>query len=185
VSSRSTFHHAVIACLLVVGVSACSDDESSTDSSGGVGQVGETLAPGATLLPGETGAPQTTFMPDCGRMPTAEALSAAVGVPLDLGFVIATGTCEFRGLNDQTRTVVLSLFTDPADQTTFLDLQSSLGSPVPLGDAELPDALVGANSVVYLTTAEGLYTVLTMVTDATPAEQVPLSVTVLKQWLAL
>ena len=184
-ASRSAFHRAVFACLLIAGVTACSDDESSTDSSGAVGQVGETVAPGATTLTGETLAPQTTFMPDCARMPTAEVLTAAVGVPMDLGYVTAAGTCEFRGLNDQTRTVLLSLFTDPADQASFLDLQNSLGAPVPLGDAELPDALVGANSVVYITRPEGIYTVLTMVTDATPAEQVPLSVGALKQWLTL
>ncbi len=122
-------------------------------------------------------------MPDCVQMPANTDLSALVGVPMDLGFVSGSGTCEFRGLNDQTRTVVLSLYTDPADQASFLDLQASLGAPTPLNDAELPEAMVGATSVVYVSTAKGLYTALTVVTDATAAEQVPLSVAVLKRWV--
>ncbi len=124
-------------------------------------------------------------MPDCVGMPTNTDLSALVGVPMDTGFVSGSGTCEFVGLNDQSRTVVLSLFTDPGDQATFLDLQASLGAATPLDDAELVGAMVGSNSVVYVSTPNGIYTALTMVTDATPAEQVPLSVAVLKRWLTL
>lgn len=181
---RLSFRHVVLACVLVVGVSACSDDGDSS-SSGDSAPAGDTLAPGATTLTGETFAPQTTFMPDCVKMPTAADLSTLVGIPLDLGYVTATGTCEFRGLNDQTRNVLLSLFTDPGDQAAFLDLQASLGESTPLGDAELANALVGPNFVVYLSTAEGLYTVTTAVSDAPPAEQVPLSVAVLKRWVTL
>lgn len=88
-------------------------------------------------------------------------------------------------LNDQSRSVVLSLCTDASDHASFLDLQASLGEPTPLNDAELAGAMVGGNSVVYLSTPAGLYTVRTTVTDATAAEQIPLSVAVLKHWLTL
>jgi len=104
---------------------------------------------------------------------------------LDLGQVTGSGTCEFMGLNDQSRSVILSLLTDPDDQASFLDVQASMGVAVALDDPELVGAMVGGNSVLYLTTAKGLYSVQTMVNDTTPAEQLPLSIAVLKQWLTL
>jgi hypothetical protein len=168
---------------LVAGVAACSDDGSSSPT--GSNPAGATVAPGGTTVTGETFAPQTTFMPDCVQMPSAADLSAQVGVPMDLGQVTGSGTCEFLGLNDQSRSVVLSLLVDPNDQAAFLDVQASLGVAVPLNDPALVDAMIGGNSVLYVTTAKGLYSVQTMVTDATPAEQLPLSVAVLKQWLTL
>ncbi len=174
-----------LVCLLIIAASACSSDDKDANPAGVTIPAGATLAPGEAAVSSEPLAPQTTTIPDCGQMPTNTELSTLVGVPLDLGFVTGSRTCEFTGLNDQSRSVVLSLFTDPADQASFLDLQASLGEPTALDDAELAGAMVGGNSVVYLSTPEGLYTVRTTVTDATAAEQVPLSIAVLKHWLTL
>ncbi|HQZ33789.1 MAG TPA: hypothetical protein PK020_05150 [Ilumatobacteraceae bacterium] len=183
-SLRSGCGRATLVCLLIVAATACSNDDTATDSTGGTSPASLTTAPVGSMAAGGSDAPQTTFMPDCTQMPSNTDLSALVGVPMDLGYVSGSGTCEFVGLNDQTRTVVLSLFVDPTDQATFLDLQSSLGAPTPIDDPVLSGAMVGANSVVYVSTAEGIYTVLTTVTDAPASEQVPLSVAVLKHWLA-
>lgn len=169
-------------CLLLTAFAACSDDDATSSSTT---PAIITLAPGATDITGETLAPQTTFMPDCGAMPASADLSTIVGIPLDDGHVTGSGTCEFLGLNDQSRSIVLALLTDPADQTSFTDLQASLGAVTPLDDAELAGASVSANSAVFITANGALYSVLTSVNDTTPAEQVPLSVAVLKRWLAL
>jgi hypothetical protein len=169
-------------CLTLIALAACSDDAATPTST--TSPIG-TLAPDVTTIIGGTFAPQTTFMPDCAAMPTAADLSSLVGVPLDEGHVAGAGTCEYLGINDQSRSVLLALLTDPGDQAAFADLQSSLGVATPLDDPELAGASVSPSSAVYITANGALYSVLTMVTDAPPAEQVPLSVAVLKRWLAL
>lgn len=174
---------AILVCLLLTALAACSDDDAAPSTPTTAPAV--TLAPDATDITGNTLAPQTTFMPDCAAMPTAADLSTIVGLPLDDGHVTGSGTCEFLGLNDQSRSVVLAMLTDPGDQASFTDLQSSLGAVTPLDDSELAGASVSANSTVFVTANGALYSVLTSVTDGTPAEQVPLSVAVLKRWLAI
>jgi len=171
-------------CLVLLVGAACSDD-SSGDVATTSTQVLPTIAPDATTLTGDTFAPQTTFMPDCVQMPTAADLSAIVGGVLDQGQVTATGTCEFLGLNDQSRSLTLSLFTDPGDQSSFNDLQASLGLSRPFDDPELPGAQVGAGEVLYLTANNAVYVVQPLVNDTTPTEQLPLAAAVLKAWLTL
>jgi len=168
--------------LLFTGV-ACSDD-GATPASTEAGP--STLAPGATnAITGDTLDTQTTFMADCGQMPTPADLSAIVGIPLDIGRVIGPTSCEFLGLNDQSRFVALNLYLDAPGQTSFLEEQASLGGSVALNDLSLQGAMVATNGLVYVTANGAVYSVLTMVNDTTPAEQVPLSVTVLQRWLAL
>ena len=168
-----------LAALLIV---ACSDD---SDEAGG----GDTTVAGATLAPGETVAPTiaptTTYIPDCGMMPTAGDISAAVGVPMADGQVVGSGTCQYLGLNDQSLLVTLSLFTDPADQATFADLQASLGAPTPYADPALVGAQVSVDSTLFITANGLLYTVFTNVTGAPLNEQVALSAAVLAKWLTL
>lgn len=164
---------------------ACSDDaDNATPAPAG---------DGSTTLPGD--APRTTttlqldtpttFIPDCAQMPAASALSGIVGIPLSDGEVIATGTCQFLGLNEQQRVITLSLFTIPGDQETFNDLQLSLGASTPLADPTLVNAFIDPTSLVYINANGAIYTVRTLITDATPAEQVPLSVAVLHLWLGV
>ncbi|MEI7547194.1 MAG: hypothetical protein WCK21_03940 [Actinomycetota bacterium] len=128
-------------------------------------------------------APTTTFMPDCRPMPTPAALSAIVGIPMADGTVIATGTCEYRGLNDQTRVVTLSLFTDPADQAAFKDLVASVGSTLPLAGSSVAGAAVGPDARVFVAANNAIYAVQTNVTNAPMSQQVSTSVKVLAAWL--
>jgi len=168
---------------LALGV-ACSDDAGSSNVPGaGTTTLSPEDAPRTTTtLPLDV---PTTFISDCAQMPTPAALSAIVGIPLADGQVIAAGTCEFRGLNEQSRVITLSLFTDPLDQATFNDLQLSLGPSAPLPDATLANAFVDPTSLLYINANGAIYTVRTMITDATPAEQVTLSALVLHLWLGV
>ena len=100
-------------------------------------------------------------------------------------FVIATGTCEFRGLNDQNRVVTLSLLTDPVDIANFNDLVASVGTTSPLNDPAAPTAMIGPNHQVLAVTDRGIYGVVTLVNDSTPQEQYALSAAVLATWLAM
>ena len=162
----------------LVVASACSDDSSGSDTSNtGGAQVDPST--GLTL------APTTTFMPNCEPMPTPADLSAIVGIPLDVGIVIATGTCEYRGINDQSRVVTLGLLTDPADQASFRDFLLSVGTTTPLTDTPVNGATLGPDNTVFVFANDAVYTVQTMVNDTTAAEQVPLSVAVLAKWLLL
>ena len=169
-------------CLLLLAATACSDDSKSGSPST---QPIATLTPGTTDNSGNTVPTQSTFMPDCTQMPSAAELNAVLGVTLDQGQVIGSGTCEFLGLNDQSKYIVLSLFSDPGDQAAFIDLQTSLGASAPLNDPALTDAQVGPTSVVYISTNNAIYTVQAMVTDGSASDQVTLSAAVLKAWLAL
>ncbi|MFM2078850.1 MAG: hypothetical protein RJA49_2740 [Actinomycetota bacterium] len=174
-------------CAVAALVAGCSGSDGggtadgSSATSPAPGQTGDVGATGPTT----TIAPTTTFMPDCAGMPTPAAIGAAIGVPVADGQVTGSGTCQYLGLNDQSRTVTLSLFTDPADQAAFNDLQSSLGAPKPYKDAKIPGAEVGADSTLFVTANGAIYTVLTLVTDQSPAEQVPLSAALLAEWLTL
>ncbi len=162
----------VAGLLLVAG---CSDDslkESTPNSSSG------TLG-----TPDYSFGPTTTFMPDCSSMPSPAQLSTLAGIPLADGTVIATGTCEFRGLNDQTRVVTLGLLTDPVDQTNFHDFVASVGTTTPLADANVPAATLGPDSTVFALVNDAVYTVQTNVTDAPVADQIPTSVAILGAWL--
>jgi hypothetical protein len=179
---RHSVARAIITCSLTVTLfAACSGDDNSDSSAGGTEAVA-TAAPGETVAP--TIAPTTTFFPDCGLMPSPVDISAAVGVPLADGTVVGSGTCQYLGLNDQSLSVTLSLFTDPVDQASFTDLQASLGTPVPYDDSALPGAQVGVDSTMFLTSNGAVYTVLTNVTGGPSAEQVGLSAAVLRAWVA-
>ncbi|MEQ1873308.1 MAG: hypothetical protein ABL953_06235 [Ilumatobacteraceae bacterium] len=168
---------------LALGV-ACSDDAGKVAAPGeSTTTVFDPNAPQTTsTLPLDT---PTTFIVDCGLMPTATALSAIVGIPLADGVVVGAGTCEFRGLNEQSRVITLGLLTDPGDQATFNDLQLSLGASVPLNDPTLVNALVDPSSLVYINTGGGIYTVRTSISDAAPGAQVPVSAAVLHAWLGV
>lgn len=169
---------------LALGV-ACSDDGGNGTAVPGESTttVFDPNAPVTTsTLPLDT---PTTFIVSCGGMPDAPTLSAIVGIPLADGQVIGAGTCEFRGLNDQTRVITLGFLSDPGDQATFNDLQLSLGASTPLNDPTLVNALIDPTSLLYINTGGGIYTVRTAITDAAPAEQVPLSAAVLHAWLGV
>ena len=169
---------------LALGV-ACSDDAGNGTTAPGESTttVFDPNAPQTTTtLPLDT---PTTFIVNCGQMPDAATLSAIVGIPLADGQVVGAGLCEFRGLNEQTRLITLGLLTDSGDQATFNDLQASLGASTPLDDPTLVGAVVDPSSLVWMPTNGAIYTVRTLITDATPAEQVPLSVAVLHAWLGV
>ena len=118
-------------------------------------------------------------------MPAPSALSAIVGIPLDDGTVVAAGTCDFRGVNEQNRLITLSLLQDPGDIAAFNDLELSLGASAPLADPTLANILVDPTSLVYIGANGWMYTVRALITDATPADQIPLSVAVLHLWLGI
>lgn len=162
---------AVVGLLLVAG---CSDDRITSGDNGNIGTLG---------TPDYSFGPTTTFMANCAGMPSAADLTALVGIPLQEGTVIATGTCEFRGLNDQNRVVTLGLLTDPVDQSNFHDLIASVGTTTPLGNADVPAATLGPDSTVFALVNDAVYTVQTNVTDAPMADQIPTSVAILGAWL--
>lgn len=159
----------------LVAASACSDD-----SSGSGGDGGAVITDPVTGLPV---GPATTVLADCDPMPTPEELSAVVGIPLDVGSLITVGTCEYRGLNDQSRVLTLARLTDPADQAAFNELLASSGTTVPLADATLTGATLGIDDTVFVVAADAIYTARTQVNDSPAAEQIPLSVAVLAMWL--
>ncbi|HAP77538.1 MAG TPA: hypothetical protein DCR14_15840 [Acidimicrobiaceae bacterium] len=159
---------------------ACSDDDSSADNQGG-DSTAATGIPAAGTDP--TAGPTTTFMPTCAGMPDPATISSLVGIPVADGEVVEAGTCQFLGVNDQSRVVFLKALIDPTDQAEFTDLQSSLGESVPMADPA--GSMMGPDGTVYLTSNGTIYTVLTMVTDGSPVEQAPQSAAVLKAWLGL
>lgn len=176
----------ILALSAVVALSvACSGGgDDGGDASGSSGLTGSTVGQSSTTV-STTIAPTTTFIPDCSIMPSATDLSALVGVPVSDGFVTGAGTCQFLGLNDQSKSLTLAMLTDAGDQAAWADLQASLGTPTPFDDPALPGALVGADSTLYIVTNGATYTVLTLVTGASAAEQIPLSAAVLKAWLGV
>ena len=165
---------------------ACGGDDLKT----GGNQPGEvtTTAPGATVPDIATTFPldvPTTYIANCSMMPASAAISAIVGIPLDDGTVVAAGTCDFRGLNEQNRIISLGLLQDPADIAAFNDLQLSLGASAPLNDPLLANVLVDPTQLVYVNANGWVYTVRSLITDAPPAEQVPLSAAVLRMWFGV
>ena len=162
--------------LLLVTAAACSDQGSDASTT--------TLPPGLLTTPSYDFGPTTTFMPDCAPMPSPAELAAILGLPLGDGIVIATGTCEYRGLNDQSRVVTLSLLTDAVDIANFNDLIASVGTTTPFDDAAVPTAMLGPDHRVLAVTDRGIYAVVTMVNDSAPEEQYALSAAVLAAWLA-
>ncbi len=182
------FRHLSARCVvlgLLALTAACGDDVNT-----GSNQPSETTTtvPGATLPGATTTLPldvPTTYIADCAQMPTPAAISAIVGIPLADGQVIAAGTCEFRGVNEQNRVITLGLLIDPGDQASFNDVQLSLGPSTPLADGTLINAFVDLTSLLYISANGAIYTVRTVITDATPPEQVPLSVAVLHMWLGI
>lgn len=185
--SFSALSHAVTAFTVLAVVVSCSDDKKTGEGDGKTGDVATTL-PGASLPETTTTLPldtPTTFIANCTGMPSAAAISAIVGIPLADGQVVATGTCQFVGLNEQARMITLTLLTDTFDQAAFNDLQLSLGASTPLNDPTLPNAFIDPTSLIYINANGAIYTVRTLITDATPAEQVPLSAAVLHLWLGV
>lgn len=171
------------ALVMLALVVSCSDDSNND------GKLDDaTIAPTTSGFGGTTTLPldvPTTFIQNCAMMPEPSAISAVVGIPLADGQVVAAGTCLFVGVNEQRRAITLSLLTDPADIASFNDLQLSLGPSTPLNDPVLPNAMIDPTSVVYITINNAIYSVFTQITDATVAEQVPLSAAVLRLWLGL
>ena len=164
----------VSVCLVAV-IAACSDGGSTSSST--------TVGAGLLTTPSFDFGPTTTFMPDCVPMPRAADIAAIVGVPLQEGTVVATGTCEFRGFNDQTRVITLALLSDPADIASFNDLVSSVGTTTPMNDALLPTAMIGPDHRIFAVTPEGIYSVVSALNDAPPEQQYVLSLAVLTAWL--
>ncbi|MEZ5272264.1 MAG: hypothetical protein R2694_08150 [Ilumatobacteraceae bacterium] len=160
---------------------ACSDDGDGS-SSGGADAT--TAAGGDTSGGGgadTTLAPTTTFMPTCAEMPPVDVIFAAVGVPVDEGTVVATGTCQYLGVNDQSLSVLMSHYVTDLDIATFLDLQASLGPATPV---ETPaGAAYGPDGTVFLGTEQGVYAVQTMVTGGPAIDQVAQSAALLAAWL--
>ena len=169
---------------LALGV-ACSDNAGSGVSTpNGATTTTFDANPGHSTTTLQLDTP-TTFIANCTQMPATADIAAIVGIPLADGQVIGAGTCQFLGLNKQNRVITLSLLTDPGDQATFNDLELSLGASAPLNDSTLVNALVDPSSLVYINANGAIYAVRTLITDATPTEQVPLSAAVLHLWLGI
>ncbi|MDO8361864.1 MAG: hypothetical protein Q7V88_03135 [Actinomycetota bacterium] len=178
--NRRTVVAVSVALASLAVFASCSDDEAG-------GATGTTLPGGSTLAPGDTVrptlGPTTTFIVDCAQMPAVADLSATAGIPLDVGQVVSAGSCQYLGLNDQSRVLTLSLFTDPGDQAAFTDLQASLGAGTPLNDPTLPGAVLGVDNGLYLVANGGIYVVYTSVNDSPPADQALISAAILRLWL--
>ena len=171
--------------LLLLTTAACSDDGEST-TTGPTTIAASTLPPNATdPISGESLAPQTTFMPDCGRMPSPADLSAAVGLPIDVGLVTGPSTCEYLGLNDQSKTISLSIFSTPEEIASFNDVVAGAGTPTPLNDPAIPDAQISPDYTVFVTANNAIYVVRTRITGGELTAEVAPSAAVLARWLAL
>ncbi len=174
----------VICSIAALTLAACSSDGGNGSADGSTSPDGSSVVR-TTAVGDTTIAPTTTFVPDCTLMPRPGDLSQLVGIPLGEGQVVGSGTCQYLGLNDQSKSLTLALLSDPVDQAAWNDLQASLGTPTPYTDPALPGALVGADSTLYLTANGAVYTVLTQVTGGAAAEQLPQSAAVLTFWLKL
>lgn len=162
-----------LCCLVSLPLAACGGGGGGDQKAAAAGSDGSTVTIG----------PTTTFMPDCAPMPPTAAIASAVGIPLNDGTVTETGTCQYTGLNDQSKEVTLALLTDPGDKATFLDLQTSLGQGTPLNDPKVPDAMVGPDGSVYVAVDDAIYSVNTQVTGGPATDQVAQSAAVLAVWL--
>lgn len=181
----------ILVGLLLLGVSACSDDSSGSgpvtnDATAPTTVAQATLPPNETNpLTGDTFGPQTTFMADCGRMPTTADLLTATGVPFGEGLVSGPATCDYLGLNDQSKSITLSIFSTPEEIAEFNDLLASTGTPTPLNDPAVPDAQISPDYSVFVTANNAIYVVRTRITGADPTAEVAPAAAILAKWLAL
>ncbi|MEI8239125.1 MAG: hypothetical protein WCI22_06850 [Actinomycetota bacterium] len=189
---QSVRRRLVLAPLALFALAACSSSPSSSATTGATTTTAN-AANGSTqttvavtgLLPSTTLGPTTTFMHDCSPMPTATDIHKIVGVAIADAAVTGAGTCQYNGLNDQTKYIVLSLLTNKQDIATFADMQQSLGKGTPIQAKGLSGALVGIDHSLYMTVNGSVYVVRTRITTGTPAQQVALSVKILQRWLLL
>ena len=173
----------VLALSALALAAACSDDPKTAGTQpGSTTTTVPSVSNASTTLPLDV---PTTYISDCSLMPTSESISAIVGIPLDDGPVVAAGTCQFSGLNEQSRTITLTVLQDPGDIATFYDLEVSLGASALLNDPALPDMSVDPTSLVYVYANGFVYSVRAVITGGTPAEQVPLAAAVLKMWFGV
>jgi hypothetical protein len=146
--------------------------------------VGATVGASTTSGVATTAVSSTSIMPTCDGLADPKVISAAVGVPVAPGQVTGAGTCQYLGLNDQSKSVTLSKLTAQVDQANWADLQTSLGAPAPFTDAALPSALLGADGTLYLTSNGAIYAAQVNVTGGAAKDQAPQAAAVLKAWLA-
>lgn len=152
-------------------------------SSGSASVASNTVGPSTTEV-ATSQLPTTTIMPDCGPMPATAVISASVGIPVADGQVASTGSCQYLGLNDQSKSVTLAKYTDPGDQASWNDLQASLGAPTAYADPALSGALLGVDGTLYATSSGAIFTVLVNVTGAPAKAQAPAAAKLLAAWLA-
>lgn len=160
-----------------LALTACGS--SSGGSSGGASTVG----PSTTRSTGSA-LPTTTVMPDCGSLPTPAVIGAAVGAPVAAGQVTGSGSCQYLGVNDQSKSVTLAKYVSAGDQATWNDLQASLGAPAPYADPALPGALLGVDGTLYVTSNGAIYAALVNVTGGPAKDQAPAAAKLLATWLA-
>jgi hypothetical protein len=170
----------VVSLLCALVLAACGSS-SKTDTT-----VGATVGASTTSVAGgsTTAASSTSLMPTCDGLADPKVITTAVGVPVAPGQVNGAGTCQYLGLNDQSKSVTLSKLVDAGDQANWNDLQTSLGAPTPYTDPALPGALLGADGTLYLTSNGAIYGAQVNVTGGAAKDQAPQAAALLKAWLA-
>jgi hypothetical protein len=176
--SRSLKGIALIAAPLVcaLALAACSSSKSSTP-------VGATVGASTTSAVATTVVTSTSLMPNCDGLASPATISTAVGVPVAPGQVTGSGTCQYLGVNDQSKSVTLSKLITAGDQSNWNDLQASLGAPTPYTDSALPGALLGADGTLYLTSKGVIYAAQVNVTGGAPKDQAAQAAALLKTWV--
>lgn len=179
--SRSLKCCRLLAAPLVVAlaVTACSSSAKNSATVGATVGASTTTAVGST-----TAVSSTSIMPNCDGLAAPATISTAVGVPVAPGQVTGSGTCQYLGLNDQSKSVTLSKLVTAADQQNWNDLQTTLGAPAPYADPALPGALLGADGTLYLTTKGAIYAAQVNVTGGAAKDQVAQAAALLKTWAA-
>jgi hypothetical protein len=122
-------------------------------------------------------------MPTCDGLASPQTIGTAVGAPVAPGQVTGSGTCQYLGLNDQSKSVTLSKLITSSDQSNWNDLQTSLGAPTPYTDSALPGALLGADGTLYLTAKGVIYAAQVNITGGAAKDQVALAAALLKTWV--
>jgi hypothetical protein len=164
--------------LCALALAACASSSKSATP------VGATVGASTTIDASTTAASTTTIMPTCAGLPDPKVIGPAVGVPVAPGQVSGAGTCQYLGLNDQSKSVTVSKLVAAVDQATWNDLQTSLGAPTPFTDPALPGAVLGADGTLYLTANATIYAVQVNVTGGAAKDQAPQAAALLKAWLA-
>lgn len=165
---------------LTLALAACGGSSNSSTTVGAtVGQSTTSIAGGSTI-PAST----TSIMPTCDTLASPKLIGTAVGVPVAPGQVTGSGTCQFLGLNDQSKSVTLAKLTTAVDQANWNDLQSSLGAPAPYADPALPGAVLGVDGTLYITSNGTMFTAQVNVTGGAAKDQAQLAAALLKAWLA-